>query len=338
MRLALIGASGHWREYVPTLQDLPDVHIVAVAPGEEGESLARFDGAPGVDGGTFRHAHYRDLLAAGGVDAVQVCVRPHLTAALAEEVLLAGFPVMADKPLAMNEAELGRIWAAQQKTGALLSATHMYRRLPNFALAGDLVRNGTAGEIVAGFCQISFRWGASRPDWCRWRETFPGTFSFIGVHAVDTVFAAIGDRFRSASGHQSTTPHPDYPACASLAYASVTLDTGGILILSADFLRPMGASTHGDVRLRLAGTKATLDATDHDENSVAVVDEKDDHVLPAPPIPYWYTTFAEAVMGTGKPFMTSREALRIAEITLRIQRALDTGDTVDLTASALPAY
>lgn len=344
MRLGLIGASGHWREYVPVLDDVPDLHIAAVAPGvsavsgtsgEPAEPLERFDGAPGITRDTARHADYRDLLTAGGLDAVQVCVRPHRTAAVVAECLRAGIPVMADKPLACTEAELAMLWAAQQETGVLLSATHMYRRMRSFALAADLVRSGAAGEVVAGHCQISFRWGATRPDWYRSRETFPGTFAFIGIHAVDTIFHVLGDRLQAATGMQSTAPHPDYPACASLAYATVTLDNGGVLVLSADFMRPMGASQHGDVRLRLAGTRATLDASDKDDSILAVVDETRDTVLPAPEIPYWYTTFVQHVMDSGAAFMSVREALRIAEISLRIQRALDTGESVDLRQTAL---
>jgi predicted dehydrogenase len=309
------------------------VALAPAEPGQPGENLSRFDTAAGVTPDTRRYADYRDLLAAGAggeIDAVQVCVRPHRTAAVVADCLRAGIPVMADKPLAMDERQLGDLWRAHRETGTFILPTHMYRRLHSFALVANLARAGEAGEIVAGHCQISFRWGASRPAWYASRETFPGTFAFIGVHAVDTVLWALGDRFASAAGHQSTAPHPEYPACASLAYALVTLDNGGTLALSADFLRPMGAATHGDVRLRLAGTIATLDATETGEPAVHVVDAKRDDVLPAPDAPYWYTTFVQHVLGQGAAFMTTREAFRVAEVSLRIQRALDTGDTVDL--------
>lgn len=115
----------------------------------------------------------------------------------------------------------------------------------------------------------------------------------------------------------------------------MTLENGGVLILSADFMRPVGAAQQGDVRLRLAGTKATLDATDKDNGVLAVVDAARDTIVEAPDIPYWYTTFARHVLGQDQAFMTSREALRIAEITLRIQRVLDTRDTLDLRPSLL---
>lgn len=321
------------------LRDLPETRVVAVAPGgagdagDAGEEVRRFHQAPGVTAETVRHADYRTLLAAGGVDAVQVCVRPHRTAAVVAECLRAGVPAMADKPLAGTEKQLAEVWEAHRATGTDFSATHMYRKMRSFALARELVHSGEAGAIVAGHCQISFRWGVTRPDWFRSRETYPGTFAFIGVHAVDTAYWTVGDRFRSAMGYESVTPHPDYPGCASLAYATVVLDNGGVLVLSADYLRPMGAATHGDVRLRLAGTKMTLDASDRDESELAVVDGERDTRLAAPEIPFWYTTWARHVLGCGLPFMTSREACRITELTLRIQRAIDTGDTVELRGS-----
>ena len=55
--------------------------------------------------------------------------------------------------------------------------------------------------------------------------------------------------------------------------------------------------------------------------------------MDAPEIPCWYTTWAQHVLGQGAPFMTTREACRITELTLRMQRAIDTGDTQDLRGS-----
>ena len=128
MRLGLIGAGGHWQEYVPTLREVEGMHVAAVAPAGPDEALGRFDTAAGVTPETTRHADHRTLLAAGDVDAVQVCVRPHRTAAVVAECLRAGIPVMADKPLAMNEAELAELWRVHRETGVFLSATHMYRK------------------------------------------------------------------------------------------------------------------------------------------------------------------------------------------------------------------
>jgi hypothetical protein len=64
------------------LRDLPDARVVAVAPGEADGGLPRFDRAAGVTAETTRYASHQDPLAAGGVDAVQVCVEPMRTAAI----------------------------------------------------------------------------------------------------------------------------------------------------------------------------------------------------------------------------------------------------------------
>jgi len=334
MRFGLIGSGGHWQEYPRMLDETPHARVVAVAGADPGADLTAFDSASGVSADTTRYDDYREPLASARLDAVQVCVRPHRMAAVAADCLRAGVPAMLDKPIAMDEQQLQALWRTQRETDIFLAATHMYRRMPNFALARELVRAGRFGEVVAGHCQISFRWGASRPDWYRTRETFPGTFAFIGIHAVDTVYRLFGDCFRSVLGQQSTLPHPDYPAAASLSHATVTLDNGAVLALSADFLRPQGARSHGDIRLHLAGTAATLDATDQDEQALAWVDATADTTLAAPAIPYWYTTFAQHVLGRGAPFMTTAETFRITDLTLRIQRAIDSGESVDLRAAA----
>jgi hypothetical protein len=59
--------------------------------------------------------------------------------------------------------------------------------------------------------------------------------------------------------------------------------------------------------------------------------------------PYWYATFARHIshishimgLGQGDPFITPAQSSRVTELALRIQRALDDGDTVDLRPSQM---
>lgn len=333
-RLGLIGSTGHWLEYPRMLNEVDGAQIVAVASAPDEDGVDRFEAAPGVTPATKRYDAYSDLLESGSVDAVQVCVRPGPAAEVVADCMRAGIPVMADKPLAADQDQLVELWSLHRETGVTVVPTHMYRRTPSFALIGDLVRRGQLGEIASGQCTVSFRWGSSRPDWFRSRTTFPGTFAFIGVHAVDTLYWVLGDCFESAVGSQAIFPHPDYPGCASATSVFLRLRSGGAVTIAVNFLRPPGARSHGDLRLNLAGSRGVVDTNSNNENRVALVAERDT-VVDAADVPFWYTTFARHVVSNARPFITTTEAFRITEIALRIQHALDTEKSVDLRPSAI---
>ena len=66
--------------------------------------------------------------------------------------------------------------------------------------------------------------------------------------------------FTEVAGREGVTAHPDFPACASQAAFVLTMENGGVAALTLDYLRPEAAATHGDERLRIAGTRGFVEA------------------------------------------------------------------------------
>jgi hypothetical protein len=129
MRLGLVGCTGHWRSYAEALRTLPDLEIAAVAPAAPEETLAAFDGAPGVENATRRLDSPAALLDLGGIDVVQVSTRSDLIPGLVRAALDRRLPVMAEKPIA----------------GTLEDLAALHR------LAGDVdvvVAEGVAAELI----------------------------------------------------------------------------------------------------------------------------------------------------------------------------------------------
>src|SRR3954451_3298074 len=71
-------------------------------------------------------------------------------------------------------------------------------------------------------------------------------------------------RFRRGDGEvmgrEGTTARPDFPACGSQAAFVLTMRNGGVASVTLDYLRPEPAPTHGDERLRIAGTRGVIEA------------------------------------------------------------------------------
>lgn len=333
MKLALIGNSGHYDYYAPVLQDLPEVKVVAVARSQPGESMARFDRAPGVTPETPRYEEYRTMLERESPDIVQLCVQTNQIPSLAEECLRRGVAVMAEKPLARDLATLERLYSVAKEAGVPLAPLHGYRRMDCFALVADLVSGGRIGEPLAGYSQISYKWGKSRGDAFRTRATFPGIVPFIGIHVIDWLLWMLGDVFVAVQGWECTAAHPDYPGCASQAGFLLRMRNGGVVAVSLDFLRPEGAPTHGDERVRLSGTRGVVESLAVDGSVTLIDEEGGPRALQVPRVENWYTTFVRHVQGKGPSFITLEQACRVTEIALKAQRAIDEGTTVWLTDS-----
>ena len=332
MRLGLIGCSNHWRSYAGAMQHLPDLEVVGVAPAAPDERPAQFDGAPGVTAATRRYEAPEALLAAG-MDAVQVSTRADCAGRWLIAAMEQGIPVMAEKPLAFSLEELSRVHQVAQRTSTPVCAMHGQRGTPLVAAVHDVVQRGAIGRPLVAHNQKSYKWG-SRPEAYRDRRTFPGIAPWIGVHALDWVLWILGDRFETISGYESTAAHPDYPACASHAAYLLGLRDMGMATLTLDYLRPATAPTHGDERIRIAGTEGVVDISTGAGTGTLINGDGVQALETTAPL-QWYAGFLRAAVN-GEPAESAShvlpqwEVFRATEVALKTQLAADTGATVDL--------
>jgi predicted dehydrogenase/threonine dehydrogenase-like Zn-dependent dehydrogenase len=106
IQVALIGAGGFAKEmHLPNLKSIPDCNLRAIVSrsGHNAKSSAKqFDAA-------YSTTDYQEVLKDSSVDAVIIATRHHLHASMTLDALRAGKHVLAEKPLAMNRAELQSI-------------------------------------------------------------------------------------------------------------------------------------------------------------------------------------------------------------------------------------
>lgn len=332
MRLGLIGATGHWQTYAPALKTIPELTLTAVAPAGEEETTGAFDHAPGLTVETRRYADARKMLDAERLDVVQVACRNDRIPHWARICLERGLPVMAEKPMAMDLQTLEKLYMAAQQSKATLVPMHTMRESQELAAVRQAVQAGEIGEPLLSFSQKSYKWGGSRPEYYKSRKTFPGLAPWIGIHAFDWLYWILGDVFTEVAGREGVSARPEFTACASQAAFTLTLQGGGIAAVTMDYLRPETAPSHGDERLRIAGTKGLVE-TALVERKVTLTNQKPPHSLPLTPQADIFTLFARSLRGEGAPPLTLREACRITEISIKAQQAADTGRAVSLKNS-----
>lgn len=333
MRLGLIGATGHWQTYAPALKTIPDLTLVAVAIAGDDETLGAFDHAPGLTIETRRYEDARRMLETERLEIVQVCCRPDRIPYWSQICLERGLPVVAEKPLAMDLPTLQRLYRAAQQSKVPLIPMHTMRGVAELAAVQQAVREGKIGMPLVGYHQKTYKWGKTRPDSYRRRATFPGIAPYIGIHAFDWMHWILGDCFTEIRGCEGATARPDFPACASQAGFVLTMKNGGVMTLSLDYLRPESAPTHGDERVRIAGTDGVIE-TQIIENKVTLITAREKPTsLPLTTPPDIFTQFVRSLRGEMPPPLSLSEAFRITEIAIKAQQAADTKRPVSLLHS-----
>ena len=135
---------------------------------------------------------------------------------------------------------------------------------------------------MMSFSQKTYKWGKTRartPTAAARRSpaSHPGSASTPSTGCTGSS-AMCSPR---CMGREGTTAHPDFPACASQAAFVLTMRNGGVASVTLDYLRPESAPSHGDERLRIAGSRGVVE-TALVEQKVTLIDRR--QTAPHPPL------------------------------------------------------
>jgi predicted dehydrogenase len=144
VRIGLIGAGGIAGAHINGYLAVPDeAAVTAVADVDAEHAAARAE----LAGGAHVFADYRDLIASGDVDAVDICLPHHLHADAIVAAAEAGKHVLCEKPLCLTVAESERIRAAIAASGVTFMAAHNQLCLRAVGAAKRLLDEGAIGDV-----------------------------------------------------------------------------------------------------------------------------------------------------------------------------------------------
>jgi predicted dehydrogenase len=257
VRVVIIGVEGHPDEITKPLAGMPDVEIVAIADADA-NAIQRFKGRRERLANAKLYADYRQMLDTEKPDVVAVCNSDGERAAAILEAVRRKHNVIAEKPLALTRADLERVKAAVEQNHIQLGMLLPMRFSPHYVMLKQIVDSGEIGEVVQISSQKSYQL-EDRPDWFKHRETYGSTILWIGPHMIDLMRFASGRSYTEAASFMG---RPQFPESGSMETSTATcfrLDNGGTATLHMDYCRPATAPSHGDDRLRLAGTKGVAE-------------------------------------------------------------------------------
>ncbi|WP_136055321.1 Gfo/Idh/MocA family oxidoreductase [Microbacterium sp. K24] len=144
IRIGLIGAGGIAGAHVAGYLRNPEaVTFAAIAdPVAENAEKRRGD-----DPDVRVYSDYRDMIAAGGLDAVDICLPHHLHADAVIAAADAGLHVLCEKPLCLTAEEAAAIAAAVERNGVTVMCAHNQLFLPAVAAAKELIDSGALGRV-----------------------------------------------------------------------------------------------------------------------------------------------------------------------------------------------
>jgi len=130
LRVGVIGVGHLGKHHARILSSMPGVELVGVVDknlGRATEIASEYQTRPSLD--------WRELT--GHVDAVTIAVPTEIHLEIARPFLLAGVPVLVEKPMARSLAEADEMIAAAAKSGATLAVGHTERFNPAVAVARE---------------------------------------------------------------------------------------------------------------------------------------------------------------------------------------------------------
>ena len=326
LRLGMVGVLGHAGEILTPLPRIPDVELVAVAESDPAE-LAKIRKRPVAAKAAF-YSDYRRMLDAEKLDLVGVCTSNGDRAASVIAAAERGLPLIAEKPLALTRAEFERVRKAVTASGKPIWLLLPMRYAPPYLAMRQLVKEGAVGDVGMISSQKSYKAGV-RPVWMKDRASYGSTILWIGIHMFDLMRWTSGRDFTEVFSYQSQVSAP--PGIGQMENTTTTilkLDNGGTASLHMDYYRAETAPTHGDDRVRIAGSKGVIEYMAATGLTLLRQGGKLEVVKELPPTREIFVEFLEAAFN-GKPNdMPLPDVWKVNEVTIAAHEAAVTGRPV----------
>ncbi len=332
MRVAFVGGHGH--HYLAGAVEggkMSDVlaAVGVASDGVDGEGTRRFHAARFAD--VPYYDDYRVMLDEVKPDVISVGAVYAYNGEVVCEGLRRGVRVCSDKPIADTLEQLSKVRELAEGGGNILLTEFDLRSDKAFRAAHEAVRLDLIGIPVMATGQKSYRFGDSRPDFYKRRESYGGTLLWIASHAIDFTWFVTGRRFEQVVGFQGNMTKPGYEEMEDYVALCYQLVGGGAAMVHADYLRPSSAPTHGDDRIRVVGSEGQLEVCEgrcmliteeHGLKDVTYLGEGADLRV----------DLVDALKGDERYYSTAK-SLYIAEVMLRSRDAADNVELLRLDNS-----
>lgn len=259
IRVGVVGAGFIGRDHLAAYAGWPDARIVGVADVDldRARAAAEPHGAPA----------YPDLaamVAAGGLDAISVCVPTGLHLAAVRIAATAGLHILLEKPMATSVAECDEIAGLAAAAGVTLMLGFTHRFHAELLRARSLIADGRLGVVGLVHDHFSFGEAGPWPAWYYARDlSGGGELMHDAVHLVDRMAWLLDSPILEVHGRTSSfvrgIPGVEDAGVATLTFANGAI--GSLFVHEAPF--PLHKDDErvpmpGRLELEIHGTTGSL--------------------------------------------------------------------------------
>ncbi len=330
--MCFVGNRGHYRYAVDALKYLPELEVSAVSAGCNDDitnllsELSKNNIKPRI--------YDNSKLMIDDIHPDIVCVSGQFEkhAEFSNYALSKGIHVFCEKPVALKLSDLEALKKTYESVkGNSVQFTSMlaYRHEPIFINAAEMIANGEIGEIKMITTQKSYIFG-NRPDYYKQRSTYGGTIPWIGIHQIDWIYWFGKSKFKSVFASHRAEKKSNSGEIEMTALFIFEMQNGIIASGNCDFLRPTTAPSHGDDRVRVAGSEGILEII---EREISLINAEGVKKISFPeqafnPI---FLNFVNAIQGNERLAMSPEETFYVTEVCLLARESADTNKIIRLT-------
>jgi len=201
VRIGIVGMGFIGQQHFGTWQTVEGAEVVAVADKEVDRIAASASAIGGNIGDSAaldlssvaRYDSLDAMLAAGGLDAVDVCLPTFLHPQMTETAMAGGVNVICEKPMALDVAGCDAMLASAEKYGKMLFIAQCIRFWPEYEVLANMIKSGELGRLVSlKFTRVSPSPSWSQGGWLNDPGKSGGAVLDLHIHDVDYVQSILG--------------------------------------------------------------------------------------------------------------------------------------------------
>ena len=206
------------------------------------------------------YTDWNEMIADGGLDAVDVLTPETLHADPVLAALSEGLDVFVEKPLASDPWEAESLVQAAERHGRLLMAGHILRFDARYAAAKARIAQGFAGPIRSIY--------AKRNNGKRFFSAYSriSPVFILGIHDIDLMRWLLEDEVREVYAVRSVSEG----RMENMIWAMLAFSRGTVGILENNWLLPDGADSYMDVRMEITGDDGSLVIRDPEQGMTVI--------------------------------------------------------------------
>ena len=193
VRVGMIGCGGHARWHLHTLSRLKGVSVVALVdpdPAQIAKCRAEIPSLADVPA----YDYHPEMIAHGGLDAVEICTPHTLHCAQVQDAFAAGLHVLCEKPLSTTVADCEAVIRARDTSGKVGVLGYQRHFMSEFKIIREAVASGDFGKVQYVAALQAQEW--KRFTMGTWRQvpelSGGGQLNDSGSHLLDVLLWCTG--------------------------------------------------------------------------------------------------------------------------------------------------